>query len=94
SVYMEMPASPYLSPTQKDEYGLAPYLDLLNHSETAQVEAGFNALSGCYEIRTLTPYHRHEQPLICYGAHDNRTLLLEYGFTLPRNPHGVVLFTL
>lgn len=68
---------------------LAPYLDLLNHSVGAQVEAGYNQESGCYEIHTGDMYRKHSQVFISYGNHDNHHLLVEYGFTLPDNPNDV-----
>lgn len=68
---------------------LAPYLDLLNHSVGAKVEAGYNQESGCYEIHTGDTYRKHSQVFISYGNHDNYHLLVEYGFTLPDNPNDV-----
>jgi len=52
---------------------LAPYLDLLNHTFDAVMEAGV-------DIHKSTTF-------INYGPHDNTKLLLEYGFFLPNNPH-------
>ncbi|XP_078265820.1 SET domain-containing protein 4 [Rhinoraja longicauda] len=89
TVYMEHKKSEFLS-REPDVYALAPYLDLLNHSPAAQVSAAFNQQSRCYEIRTLTRCRRHEQVFICYGAHDNQRLLLEYGFVATHNLHSAV----
>ncbi|CAL4119849.1 unnamed protein product [Meganyctiphanes norvegica] len=72
----------------KDVYALAPYLDLLNHTHTAEVTAGLNPVNSCYEIITQVPYKRHEQVFINYGPHDNLKLYTEYGFILPDNPHA------
>ncbi|XP_062511614.1 SET domain-containing protein 4-like [Corticium candelabrum] len=67
---------------------LAPYLDILNHSATAEVEAKYSKLTKRYEIFTKTSYRKGEQVFISYGAHNNDTLLLEYGFILKHNPHS------
>ncbi|XP_061177066.1 SET domain-containing protein 4-like isoform X2 [Saccostrea echinata] len=69
---------------------LAPYLDLLNHSVEAQVDAGFNEKTGCYEIITHNSYRKCSQVFISYGSHDNSHLLVEYGFTLPDNPNDAL----
>ncbi|XP_078088013.1 SET domain-containing protein 4-like [Mustelus asterias] len=89
TVYMEHEQSEFLSP-EADVYALAPYLDLLNHSPSAQVTAAFNQKSKHYEIRTISKCRRYAQVFICYGPHDNQRLLLEYGFLASSNPHNVV----
>ncbi|XP_072116039.1 SET domain-containing protein 4 isoform X4 [Mobula birostris] len=89
TIYMKHEQSEFFS-REPDVYALAPYLDLLNHTPTAQVSAAFNQQSKCYEIRTLTKCQRYEQVFICYGPHDNQRLLLEYGFVAGSNPHSVV----
>ncbi|XP_076838575.1 SET domain-containing protein 4 isoform X2 [Brachyhypopomus gauderio] len=89
SVYMEHAQSDFLS-REKDNYALAPYLDLLNHCPHVQVEAGFNKGSRCYEIRSVQGCRKFQQAFICYGPHDNQRLLLEYGFVAPGNQNGVV----
>lgn len=73
-----------------DVCALAPYLDLLNHTHTAQVEAHLNQANGCYEIVTQVPYSQYEQVFINYGPHDNLKLCVEYGFIMPENPHSYV----
>ncbi|KAL1022326.1 hypothetical protein UPYG_G00025180 [Umbra pygmaea] len=89
TVYMEHPHSPYLS-RERNVFALAPYLDLLNHCPTVQVQGSFSTFSRCYEIRTIQSCRRFQQAFICYGPHDNQRLLLEYGFVAPGNPHSVV----
>ncbi|XP_062866554.1 SET domain-containing protein 4 isoform X2 [Trichomycterus rosablanca] len=89
TVYMEHTQSEFLS-REKDVFALAPYLDLLNHCPEVQVEAGFNRLTRCYEIRSAQGCTKYQQAFICYGPHDNHQLLLEYGFVASRNPHSVV----
>ena len=59
-----------------------------------QTGASFNPASGCYEVVTGVPCARHSQVFIHYGPHDNLSLLVEYGFTLPHNLHSVVSFSL
>ncbi|XP_053561924.1 SET domain-containing protein 4 [Bombina bombina] len=79
--------------TEPNNYALAPYLDLLNHSPAVQVEAAFNEKSRCYEIRTMDGCRKYEQVFICYGPHDNQRLLSEYGFVAANNPHQSVYVT-
>uniref|UniRef100_G1Q311 SET domain containing 4 n=1 Tax=Myotis lucifugus TaxID=59463 RepID=G1Q311_MYOLU len=54
------------------------------------VKAAFNEETRCYEIRTGSGCRRHEEVFICYGPHDSRRLLLEYGFVPCGNPHACV----
>ncbi|KAJ8352478.1 hypothetical protein SKAU_G00239540 [Synaphobranchus kaupii] len=89
TVYVERPQSPYLS-RERDVYALAPYLDLLNHCASVQVDAEFSQVTRCYEIRSRQGCRKFQQAFICYGPHDNQKLLLEYGFVAPGNPHSVV----
>ena len=58
-----------------------------------QVRAGMNRETGNYEIITDDTYQPHQQVFISYGPHDNRTLFLNYGFTLPHNIHNNVSFS-
>ncbi|KAJ8030597.1 SET domain-containing protein 4 [Holothuria leucospilota] len=96
SLYMEesYSAGRYLDPSEKDVYVLAPFLDLLNHSPEVDVTGAYNPSNDCYEISTVTPFHRYDQVFIYYGPHDNKTLLLDYGFVVPSNPHSVVQISL
>ncbi|KAK2560011.1 SET domain-containing protein 4 [Acropora cervicornis] len=61
-----------------DAYALAP------------VKAGFNKHGNKYEIFTISSYKKGGQVFINYGPHDNRKLLVEYGFILPKNVHNVI----
>uniref|UniRef100_A0A3P8WQF1 SET domain containing 4 n=1 Tax=Cynoglossus semilaevis TaxID=244447 RepID=A0A3P8WQF1_CYNSE len=74
SVFMAHPSNDFLS--GEDVYAL--------------VKAGFNDVTGCYEIRSIPGIRRYQQAFINYGSHDNQRLLLEYGFVAPGNPHSVV----
>lgn len=59
-----------------------------------QVDAGYNPDTGCYQIITYDSYNKYEQVFISYGAHDNRFLLLEYGFCISGNTNNFVNFTI
>ncbi|XP_013400368.1 SET domain-containing protein 4 isoform X2 [Lingula anatina] len=93
SVYMLQPRCQFLS-NEIDHYALAPYLDLLNHSVDAKVDAGYNYDTKRYEIITWTAYSKYQQVYINYGPHNNTRLLVEYGFVLPSNCHNAVQFDL
>ncbi|CAK8671033.1 unnamed protein product [Clavelina lepadiformis] len=69
-----------LQPSEADNYFLVPFLDLLNHSVGARVEAKYNKLSKKFEIKTLNSVKKYSQVFIHYGAHSNGFLLTEYGF--------------
>lgn len=84
----------YLRQRPGDCSALAPFLDLLNHSPHVQVHAAFNEDTRRYEISAARGCGRGEEVFICYGPHDNRRLLLEYGFVAARNPHASVPVTL
>uniref|UniRef100_A0A3B4FZR9 SET domain containing 4 n=1 Tax=Pundamilia nyererei TaxID=303518 RepID=A0A3B4FZR9_9CICH len=88
TVFMSHASSSFLS--GPDNYALAPFLDLLNHRPDVQVKAGFNDVTRCYEIRSVSGTLRYQQAFINYGSHDNQQLLLEYGFVTTANPHSVV----
>ncbi|XP_030850055.1 SET domain-containing protein 4 [Strongylocentrotus purpuratus] len=94
SVYIEPSGCEAFDPKASDDFALAPFLDLLNHSPGAEVTAGFDPVSNCYRIKTLDSYHAYDQVFIHYGPHDNVNLLLEYGFVIPSNPHDAVSFEL
>ncbi|KAG1684715.1 SET domain-containing protein 4 [Nymphon striatum] len=78
----------------EDNIALAPFLDLLNHSATACVKAGFNESNQCYEITTMNAYKKFEEVFIKYGNHDNFQLLIEYGFVIQDNPEEKIIFTI
>ena len=82
----------YSDPEQPGSQALAPLLDFLNHSDTAQVSAAYNVAEGRYEIRTLRPYRKGEQVFIFYGPHDNGALYVDYGFTIPDNAMNSLCF--
>ncbi|ORX67135.1 SET domain-containing protein [Linderina pennispora] len=70
----------------KDRLALAPFLDFLNHSETAQVTVRYDEHRRVFAIRSLVGYRKGQEVFISYGPHDNRHMLVEYGFVLEHNP--------
>lgn len=67
---------------QKDIAALPPFLDYFNHSNDTECEAGYNAATNCYELRTKRDWKPGQQVFIKYGAHSNATLLMHYGFAI------------
>ncbi|KAL1131464.1 hypothetical protein AAG570_011081 [Ranatra chinensis] len=90
----------YISPSHNNDHtiklcddnslALAPYLDMLNHSDDAKVQAYLLEQDGTYCLRTLVGYRKYEEVFIHYGSHSNLKLYLEYGFVLPENKNDVV----
>ncbi|GAB1609203.1 SET domain-containing protein 4-like, partial [Argonauta hians] len=91
-VYLEVPSSPHIADPGKNQ-ALVPYLDLLNHSTDAKIDAQFDSASQCFQIVTWDRYQKYDQVFIKYGAHSNPQLLVEYGFTVPNNPHNFYEFS-
>ncbi|CAB0020014.1 unnamed protein product [Nesidiocoris tenuis] len=80
--------SVYLSPSvnkpcdiqlsDPNNIALAPYLDMINHSDLAKVNVLFDEANSTYSIVTLVPYKKHQEVFINYGSHSNEKLYLEY----------------
>ncbi|GAB0092613.1 SET domain-containing protein [Sergentomyia squamirostris] len=75
---------------------LAPFLDLINHSNDAKTTCSlFRRGSGYfYSLRTSSGFKRGEQIFINYGQHCNMKLLIEYGFFLVSNTNEYIEVTL
>lgn len=78
------------NPKSENNMALAPYFDMFNHDSTVNVDACFNSVSRCFEVRTNQKFKKYEQVFINYGPHDNQTLFLEYGFIIPNNVFKMV----
>lgn len=82
----------------KPNTALAPFLDLLNHSDRIDAQQpellwtgkGATTSTMRYALRTQHTMRPYEQIYISYGPLDNVRLLLEYGFVLPANRHDCV----
>ncbi|TPX39923.1 hypothetical protein SeMB42_g06187 [Synchytrium endobioticum] len=71
-------------PMNRPNIAMMPFLDFLNHSHHASIEAGLDS-EGSYVIKILHPVAAQHQVFINYGPHDNAFLLREYGFTMSDN---------
>ncbi|PIA13985.1 SET domain-containing protein [Coemansia reversa NRRL 1564] len=74
----------------QDSIALAPVLDLLNHSHTAEVSTGFESTTRQFVITTHCRYSKGQEVFISYGPHDNHFMLAEYGFVSERNPFQIL----
>lgn len=77
----------------QDNLALAPFLDLFNHSESADIEAYVDEYEN-YIIKTYKPTKKYDQIFINYGQLTNIKLCLNYGFILNNNPHDSISFTM
>ncbi|XP_052859937.1 SET domain-containing protein 4 [Anopheles cruzii] len=87
---------------------LAPLLDFFNHHARTQTKSGLSLttrqvqhrlskgkpLDLWYTLRTHAAHPAGRQIFIDYGTHNNTSLLLEYGFTVPDNPDDFFELTL
>ncbi|KAL9644914.1 hypothetical protein ABK040_005394 [Willaertia magna] len=67
---------------------LVPFLDLLNHSFEPNCKVEFKRNQ--YEVISIKTIQKGEEFLFTYGQHENTKLLIEYGFTVPKNLNNVV----
>ncbi|KAJ2779044.1 hypothetical protein GGI15_004000 [Coemansia interrupta] len=73
-----------------DSMALAPVLDLLNHSAAADIATRFDPITRQFVIQTNCAFSKGQEAFIRYGPHDNRFMIIEYGFVLARNPYQVL----
>jgi hypothetical protein len=72
----------------KDEIVMIPILDLCNRSrgKGGQKNLTYKTLhDGSVEVKTTQPIEPYEGLRLTYGAQGNGQLLLNYGFTVPKN---------
>lgn len=76
-----------------ERWAVVPAGDGFNHAsaEDANVDAAFDRGRRAFVYRTARAVSRGEELLLCYGPHDDSTLVQSYGFVLPDNPHARVL---
>jgi hypothetical protein len=85
---------------------VVPYLDFLNHSYQSNSFAEFDKTSKSYVLKTKLSeeeewfsdkefaIEKGQQVYITYGHHDNKTLLIEYGFIINKNIYDRIIFKL
>ena len=76
--------------TEDDDIALAPFLDMLNHKDGVEIQAGFCQKTKCYRIKSTQNVLRGQEVFINYGPHDNDRLLIDYGFVLEKNDNNKV----
>eukprot|EP01137_Pigoraptor_chileana_P025852 Opistho-2@95959 len=74
-----------------EHYALAPFLDMLNHSVSADVDGRYDATLDAYVLTTNSAIASQSEAFIMYGGHDSTALLCEYGFVVPNNPNDAAL---
>lgn len=91
-IYMENKPHVKVDNSVGDTLAVIPFVDMLNHDPFAKGLAGFDSYSNEYIVRSTHCVMEDEEVTVCYGAHDNARLWMEYGFTLSSNPNGKVIF--
>lgn len=86
-LYMEIPESH----TNEDNFTMAPFVDLINHS--AQDHCLLQINHSGFHVLSSVRYDANMEVYLSYGPHSNEFLLCEYGFTLPENPWNDVDIT-
>lgn len=86
-LYMEIPEGH----DKDDNFTLAPYVDLINHSPREQCILKIDHTG--FHVLTSTTYSENEELYLSYGPHSNEFLLCEYGFMLDINPWNDVDIT-
>ncbi|KAJ4457246.1 hypothetical protein PAPYR_7320 [Paratrimastix pyriformis] len=75
-----------------DVYGMAPWLDMINHRDGAQTKGRYDPATHAYLIVAEEDFAPGQQIFISYGPHGNERLLAEYGFVHDSiSPHDVLL---
>lgn len=69
---------------------LIPFADFFNHDGNSEAVLLSDEDEGFSEVIADRDYALGEQVSISYGKFSNATLLLDFGFTLPCNPHDQV----
>jgi hypothetical protein len=83
-----------LSSSTDHSYSMLPGLDLMNHSNDANMEWDVDANDGTIRFRTLKQIKKGEECFNNYGPKSNTSLLFMHGFSLRNNPNDVVELSL
>lgn len=82
--------------TSNNQCCIVPYLDFLNHSYEDNARAHLDKERSVYvlSVKEDEEIEENKQVYIAYGYHDNKTLMIEYGFILDENIYDRVIFKL
>ena len=77
----------------KDETGLVPYADLLNHSTNCNTTWYFDDSKKAFIVKATKDIKKNTEIYDSYGAKSNLKLVTYYGFSIKNNPHSDMSFT-
>lgn len=86
-------AQNYIMLSDENNLALAPYIDLFNHSYTADVKTCVIESEGVYQIETAVAFEKNSQVFINYGPLSNDRLFMDYGFIIPTNVQDSVVIS-
>ncbi|XP_024403343.1 ribulose-1,5 bisphosphate carboxylase/oxygenase large subunit N-methyltransferase, chloroplastic isoform X2 [Physcomitrium patens] len=69
---------------------MVPFVDMFNHDSSARALLAYYEEEGYAEVVADKDYNQGSQVVITYGTLPNSSLALDFGFTLPDNPHDEV----
>ena len=77
----------------KDETGLVPYADLLNHSNNCNTTWYFDDSRNAFIVKATKDIKKNTEIYDSYGEKSNLKLVTYYGFSIKNNPHSDMSFT-
>ena len=77
---------------RKDESGLVPYADLLNHSNDCNTTWAFDDSKNAFVVLATKDIKKNTEIYDSYGEKSNVKLVLYYGFSIKNNPHSNLSF--
>ncbi|KAG0558039.1 hypothetical protein KC19_11G174900 [Ceratodon purpureus] len=69
---------------------MVPFVDMCNHDSHSRALLAYYEEEGYAEVVADKDYNQGSQMVITYGTFSNSSLALDFGFTLPDNPHDEV----
>ena len=76
----------------KDELGMVPYADLLNHSDKPNTHWYFDDNKDAFLVVATKDIKKNTEIYDSYGAKTNFELMLYYGFSVKDNPNSTLNF--
>lgn len=78
----------------KEENGMVPYADLLNHSQNPNTTWYFNDNNNCFEVIATKNIKHNTEIFDSYGDKENVNLIMYYGFSIKNNKFSKLNFML